>query len=409
MPQQKVKSSLLAKYGAALQKAHSAHRYDETEYSQFGDLPAGIEGGIAQLVECKFDTYKKGDLIGHYFFYAAGVVVEPKEHADIPIAGLRTSLTEPMCDTPSRGRKTVEEHYQWVLNELRKLGVDTAGMELDDLEATVTALKETAPYFRFRTWKGAKQTTGPYKDQEPRTQHSWGGACEYTPADDGGTGVDDQSDTEVQEEPEQAAPKRTAGPKAGPGAAKGNGKAATKAPNRLPASPPARPAPAPVGKAAKNGPAKGPLARKPAPKEEEPAFDEFGDLDSQAERADAGDDEAQGTLTDLALAAGLTNEDVDNAKSWAALAAMIVEAGEAGADDEISSQEGQEEAPAEWAPEKEEVYRYAPVNPKTRKAGKPVECEVMSVDAASRTASLKNLDDGKTLYKGVKWDQLSAE
>jgi len=194
MPKQVGKSVLSAKLGAAYRKAFDAHKADETTYGAGGDLPAGIEGGLAQLVDCKIDQYKKGDNKGELFFYAAGVVVEPKEFEGIPIEGLRTSIMEPLCNTPSRTRESLEEHVSWVLNEMRKLGVATEELGADDLEATVEALKESQPplVFRFRTWKGDKATSGPYKDREPRVQHEWRGLSSEVP--DLGSPVVDESE-----------------------------------------------------------------------------------------------------------------------------------------------------------------------------------------------------------------------
>jgi hypothetical protein len=56
MPPQRQQSDILAKYRDRAQQAHEAHASDETEYSQFGELPDGINGGIAQLVEVKVDA-----------------------------------------------------------------------------------------------------------------------------------------------------------------------------------------------------------------------------------------------------------------------------------------------------------------------------------------------------------------
>jgi hypothetical protein len=177
MPAQKTKSGLYAKYGPGLKKAWNEHRGDETEYSKFGELPAGIEGGIARLVECKFDQFKKGEMQGEFYFYAAGILLSPKEHEGMHVQGLRTQIMEPVCATPGRSRQTQAEHLAWIANEMRKLGLSTVEIEAEDLEEMAKALKESAPVFRFRTWKG--QATEEYPD--PRVNHSWEGACQWTP------------------------------------------------------------------------------------------------------------------------------------------------------------------------------------------------------------------------------------
>jgi len=107
MPAKVSKSPLMAKLGNKLAESFDKHKDDETRYGGGSDLPKGIEGGIAQLVDCKFDTYKTGDNKGEFFFYAAGIVKAPKEVGGVPIVGLRTQIgPEPLCDTPDRSRKT---------------------------------------------------------------------------------------------------------------------------------------------------------------------------------------------------------------------------------------------------------------------------------------------------------------
>jgi len=171
----RAKSSLKALLGEAGRKAFERHKNDETRYSSTGQLPPGIEGGIAKLVDCKIDTYKEGNFKGKPYFYAAGVVVRPKEHNGVPVEGLRTQIMEPLCETPNRTRKTVEDHISWVCNELRKLGVDTSELSFDDLEDAIEALREEGPYFRFRTWQGRPTEQFP----NPTVRHEWNGRCDF--------------------------------------------------------------------------------------------------------------------------------------------------------------------------------------------------------------------------------------
>lgn len=193
---------LWSKLGQAGRKAHEAHKDDETRYSAGGGLPPGING-VAQLVDCKFDVFKEGDNKGDYYFYAAGVVVSPDKFTDADgnehhVEGMRTSIMEPLCATPNRSRKTIEEHLAWVYNELRKLGVDTSELDPDDLETTVAALVEEGPHFKFRTWQG--KPTEQYPD--PRVNEVWNGVVDYD-TEDGGDAADYVEDDT--EDAEQAA------------------------------------------------------------------------------------------------------------------------------------------------------------------------------------------------------------
>lgn len=192
MPVQKAKSPL-AGLESQLKTAHEAHKADDTVFDSAARLPAGIENGIARLVDCKFDIYKTGDNKGKPFFRAAGVVVSPTDHDGVPIEGLQTSIMEPICSTPGKKRETVSDHIAHVYNELRKLGVNTAELEFDDLEATVAALKESQPHFRFRTWKGKKATTGPYAGREPMVNEVWNGLVDYDESASNGDDVKDNS------------------------------------------------------------------------------------------------------------------------------------------------------------------------------------------------------------------------
>lgn len=187
-------SGMAAKLGDRLTNAWEAHKNDETVYSGGGELPDGIEHGIAELRSCKFGIYKEGDKKGEYFFMAAGVVLEPKVHNGIPVEGLRTQIgPEPICDTPKANgkRKTLSDHISWVRNELSKLGVDAASVAGNDLENVAALLEQAKPCFRFRTWKGKPSPQFP----NPRTNHTWNGLVDYTAAP-----TDDVEDNSGQEE-----------------------------------------------------------------------------------------------------------------------------------------------------------------------------------------------------------------
>ncbi len=174
MAKKMLKSNLLKKLGSAGKKAIEAHKNDEVVLPDGSNLPGGIDFGVAQLVDCKFDTYKKGDNKGEFFFFAAGIVVEPKKLGNITIEGLRTQITEPAtCDTPTRSRKTVDDHIQWIMNQMRLLGADD--IDENNLEEVAEALKEEKPYFRFETWKSEPTPQFP----NPRVNHKWCGVTEF--------------------------------------------------------------------------------------------------------------------------------------------------------------------------------------------------------------------------------------
>lgn len=333
------KSALAAKLGEKARKAFEAHKADETSFGNVG-LPGGIENGIAQLSSIKFDQFAKGDNKGEYYFMATGIVVAPTEVDGTPIKGLRTVIgPEPLCDTPSRSRESIDEHLEWVLNELRKLGVDTEGMDFEDMEPAAAAIVEEKPYFRFRTWKG--DATKEYPN--PKVNNQWAGVVEYVPDDD-----DEVEDNTEEEE----APK----PKKG---------------------------------------------KKTEPAEE---TNEYAEL---AEAADGGDEDSALKLAKIARKAGI---DPDELPSWVDVAEALngeteeeeeEEAEEEEETEEEAEEEEAEEEEEEFEPAKEDVYGYKPP-----KAKKPIDCEVVAVLTKKKLVTLKNLDDGKTLYKGIPWDKL---
>jgi len=384
MPAKTTKSALSSKLGNRLNKAVNAHKNDDTRLTGGADLPPGIEGGIAQLVECKFSTYEKGDQKGEFFFYAAGSVIAPSEVAGIPLVGLRTSIMEPVCDTPTRSRKTIEDHVDWVLNEFRKLGVDTKGMTGDDLEGTAAALKEAGPSFRFRTWQG--EATEEYPN--PRVNHDWRGSCDYEGADPD-AGVVDDTQT-------------------------GNGKATEEMPWEADDDTPAEEPTSEddlmsIGLKADEGDEDAQTdlyerARLVGVDADEmatwvevvAAIEESSttvaepsgevDLDALGAAADNDDEDAQVELETLAEAAGI---DSNLYPTWTEVAELLKDGGEATA-----------EVDEDWEPAVTEIYPYTPPRAKTA-----VECEVTHVFPGKKVVNLKSLEGNKS-YKAVAWSAL---
>lgn len=419
---QSTKSGIASRLGAKGQAAVATHKADETVVGSGGNLPSGIEFGVAELTEIKFGVYAQDiqskDLRGKDFVYLAGIVHDPKEFEldgrKVKVEGLRTSQTEALCDTPELSRKTMEEHIAWLLNQLRLLGIDTAGKDfkLDNIEEICAELVKGGVFFNFRTWKGSKQTTGKYAGQEPRTQHEWQGACEAPNQEGGESAVKDVS--------------------------------------------------APATAATKKG-------TKPTAKAEVDAS--ATDWDALGIGADNAEDEAMSTLNESALELGFTEEEINGVKTWSELAERC-KAREAGTEasesaDEAEAEATEEEASevdfdavgvaadeeyaassddtgencqylvglaaenglepndfstwaelaetlkglaageqeAEWEPKKGELYKYMPPGIGKKKT----ECEVIVVNIEKKTVTLKSLVDNKTMFPAVAWDKLIQE
>jgi len=342
-------SGILSKLGDKARKAFNKHKKDDTRFDEGGNLPAGIEGGVAKLKEVKFDTYKSGDLKGKPFFGMTAVVVSPKNFNGMKLAGQQMRQNIPLCDTPKwNSEKTLDEHLARVTNELRKLGLETKEMDYDELETAAVALADEDVYMGFRTYTRTDQKGNP---ASPGVV--WRGAVEYDPAededeeteDDSGEADEDEEEEEEDEEESEA-------------------------------------------------------EEDEEEEESEEEDDPIAELRELAEKADSGDKgkatiAAQKKITAAAKAAELKAEDYD---TWSECVDAIAEAAEGSEDEE------EEESDEPKDPEVGDTVEYKP--PKSKKR---FDCEVVKVFKKTQKADLKNLDDGKTLYKGVAWDVIASK
>lgn len=348
-----------------LKSGHAAHVNDETDYGFGGGLPPGIEGGVALIVECKIGKYEKGEgLIGQPYFYARAVAVAPEKLADgTVVAGGSTSIgPEPLCDTPNRSRKTFEDHWGWVLNELAKLGVDRHSIVPTDegVKAVCDAIKNGKIYTKFRTWAMPKQEITheangrcsvmdknvrkefsseealkkayPFAGQDPRTNHDWKGAIDYSNNGAAHDAVVDNTSMHA---------------------------------------------------AADDGPSHA---------EAEP--EQVEDLVALGRQADNNDGEAAARLDDLAKAAGIDPSAID---TWEEVGQQLM----AGAG--APFEEDGDLAP----PNVTECYwvKGTDLGKKGPGSAKRIECETIAVDKATKTCTMKDIATKKEV-SGISWDKL---
>lgn len=378
---------LFKKYGARLDTAVKKASDKEASYG-FQQIPGGIKNGVAQLVTCGFEQYKDGSnmkkidgssAVGEYYFRAAGVVVEPefitdKDGRKIVVKGLQTSVMIPVIETKNqKGEITsMDANIERIENVLKQFGVPKEEFLAGGaaLEGIAQMVQESAPHFKFET--SQSEPTQQYPN--PRVWENWYGTKGlegYEPPVSGPTpGAVDNTAAKTAPKPQSPAAKQVAQQPA-------------KAPPKSPPPPP--PAAEPEG------------------------TDLPDDVNELAALAD-GDDEATKDpaiqkLQEIALAAGVT-EDEWGATGTYAEAAGLVEAKRAEAEAEGGgSSDSGEEAPFE--PAKGEVYEYRPVDPKTKKPMKnAVEVEVTAVDKKTSTVTIKR-SDTKAVIKGVRFDELS--
>ena len=342
---------MFKKLGGKLLQAHQQAKGETTTPN--AELPSGIENGIAQIVECKFDQVKVGkENAGEWFFYAAASVKKPEYFEGQKTLGGRTSIMTLLCDTPkSQGRKTLAEHVAWMYEHLRSWGVDTNTIQLDKdpqaLEKVAAAIKQMKPHIMFKTFKMPKATTGPYKDREPRTLHTWKGAVEYD---------DTSSPTDFVQE--------------------------------APAATPFNEFETPVVATAVT---------------EEPDLDELLRL---AKSDEPGHEDAGRKLAALAIAAGATEEDVESA-TWDEVVLFIQ-------GDHPVGVEPSESVEEPWIPGIGEVYTYQIIDPKTgqpaldknKQPRKPIEVQVKKVDEVAQTVDAVDNITKKVTYKNIGWKEL---
>lgn len=342
MPVQTTTSVLAGKLKTKTSKTLLENRAKPPVVDAGGDLPPGINEGIAKLVKCGFQLVKEGSPnAGKPLFLAEGIIVSPDKAPNGTIVkGKRTRHMEMCFDTTTQAGKTTtqEEHLDRVMNTLKCLGADCSQLEsYDQLEGIAAAVEEMGPHFQFRTWAG--KATPQYPN--PRTNETWGAIVEYTedPTASAG-GVEDNSGVS-----DDTAP-----------------------------------------------------VEDNAPSDNDKSTDDAEDLDALAKAADAKKDspakEAAGQrLEAIAAEKGLDADEVGSAANWAVVVKMIrsVEEPEEGelAEDEPAADEAYE-------PAKGDVVKYKTTDPKTKKA-KVVECEIVLVDKKKSMATLKSLDTQKML------------
>lgn len=337
-------------------KALKAHAKDETDYGRdMSSPPAGITGGLARLVEAKRSKYAKGPNQGKDFLYLAGVILEPKTATEVlkvwdpdlnnrkggvrsslpkevNVEGRRTSIMIPLCDTKA-GDGKITAGEDHIAKALNEL------RKLGGEECTANLSTEDD----FDNLLAALKEAGPVfkfstSDRMPNAQYPNAGVWENW---NGTKDVDYQTNPSA------------------------------------------------------NGHVQDSTGGGTTTEEAEPPADEVS-LADLAEAADSKDEDAMAALKAKAEEAGLTEEDIDNAANWAAVAELI----------ENGKPPEEEAAPEEVVPSKGDVFKYAPLDKTGKKRGKPVEVEVLLVDKKTSSCTVKNLDDGKSQYKAVKFAEL---
>lgn len=358
---------LMAELGGEFVKAHEAAK--NIVVTPGGDLPGGIRG-VAQLRACEIKKIAKGkNDEGKLMFYAYGVVVTPKEHEGIRVAGKRTMITEPIFNTPTRKRKTIKDHIDEVYKHLKLLGVPVQALQPSQIENAMKQLMDPKKpvFFEFRTWQPPKQTEGEYKDKESMVMHFWDGRTDYK-----------AEAAVMQNQTKDNLPDIDAPLPEGPHDNNGHSESATPA-------------------TSSSGSHEPPTVAVATSAEE---FDDGGDLTTLASRADKEQDLiAVNRLTEMALSLGISQDTVNTIDSWALLVELIRKS---------TSNNGTHKEPEsnEVAISVGDHFNFRPLDPVKKVKGEPVTVELAAINEANGTVDLRQLANRKVWYKNIDPNEL---
>ena len=165
---QKDVKEIFGKYHDRARKIHDKIKGNPPKPA-YVELPFGIPKAVAKLVDAKIGVYQSGALAGENYFMLKGQVVSPEEHNGERIKGLFTTIMEPLCDTDRGKRQSFEDHYDFMLEELKKLDIGdrVEGIDYSDIPDLLEVMLTEDIYFEFRTSNKNPnyQATKPY--------HNW--------------------------------------------------------------------------------------------------------------------------------------------------------------------------------------------------------------------------------------------
>ena len=342
-------TSLLAPRKAETQKVYEQNKGKAFTPGGFLDLPAGIKNGIAQLVSAKAGQYATGDDKGQPYVMFRVIPMSPETHNGMPVKNVGAMKMYPLCDQPKHINKTHPQGYSYAenlgtfINELRGFGIMDA--KPDNFDAILDYLSTKGkPLIYF-------STTG------------------YTP----------------EATPERPNPKENI-------TVWFNG--------LVPAD--KKPAPVPAGAGIEDSTG---TTDEPEPLDEGSDANELDLIELGTRADDDSDMEALEQLKEVARANGITDDVMDGPKykTWAALAQVLIDM-RASPSEDSGLMDGEVPQVEDEPPTVKQMVKYQ--DPAKKKGSKPVDCEVLKVDAKSKTADLLNFIDKRTKYAAIPWSEI---
>jgi len=321
-----------------------------------GMLPAGLRG-IAKLSGFKLAVKDDGFYKGKGYVAFRGVVKKCTDGQGNDYRGSLFYHEIVFADGRGFGKKPGKKAVDKVdaaMNTMKLLGLDLSNSTYDDWPTLMEEAIDNVTHFHFRTWAMPVTKTEP----SPRVNAEIVRVAEGYTDDEATEDVVDNTETEVVSEEEEESETQEEG----------------------------------------------------EVEEGAEGTEESPDYEALAETADSKDKkrakEAEEAASVIQEAAKERGVDFEAYGSWAEVVeAMNSESSEAEEQAEEAETEVEQEEPA---PSKGDVVSYKPIDPKTKKlVKKAVECEVIKVYGPKKKADLKNLENGKTVYKDVSWDRLA--
>lgn len=207
MPVQETESLLMKELGQEFVKAHEQSKNVKAKTSNRSELPSGLRG-IAQLNDIAIKKISQGKDAGKVMFYADATILDPVEYQGIPVKGRRTQISEPLYATPTRKRKTIKDHLDFVYEHLKMLGVPVEKLKPSEIETAIAALKakKANVFIAFRTWKPPEATEGNYAGREPWLMQFWDARVDYKKKDATETAVRNNLPSEPEPTPDEPEP-----------------------------------------------------------------------------------------------------------------------------------------------------------------------------------------------------------
>lgn len=368
------KSLLLSKLGNTFVQAHNANKGVKPRENSGGDLPE-IKNGVAKLVQCKIIEVAKGKKNeGKLMLYGAATVLAPDFVDGYKVRGKFTKITEPIYDTPTRTRKTVNDHIKWIYELLEGLGMRTTDLTPDRVEDAIKALLICKPVFEFRVWHPPMQTEGEYAGKQSQPMHFWYGLTEWKPpVQTNGAMKDETENVKAEDVPPP--------PDEPDNEPEHNGAATitTSAPSAFERATATEPSSNGANTVAQEQPI-------------DPATLDQNDMDSLAKRAeDNGDLQAAVSLQEMAIAAGISQEEINQAKSWYEVVDKIKGKGEEGITISIGDH-----------------WNYYPIDARTKEKAKTPRTVEVAVINDNDTVDLTDVQIPRMKYKNISVNDLEV-